>query len=102
VTEQGAVTACEHHGYRRDRDPDACNRANEEAWANPFSGAAPPADATQGISISIRLATSLRDSLSLDNGSPPIAGCSLAGACPPERLECLDVAGHRGSGEIPF
>jgi hypothetical protein len=52
VTEQGAVTACEHHGYRRDRDPDACNRANEEAWRNPFSGATPPPGATQGISIS--------------------------------------------------
>jgi TRAP transporter TAXI family solute receptor len=51
VTEQRAVTACEHHGYRRDRDPDACNRANEETW-NPFSGAAAPPGATQGISIS--------------------------------------------------
>ena len=31
LTEQGAVTECEHHGYRRDRaDPDACNRASEE------------------------------------------------------------------------
>jgi len=47
LTEQGAVTECEHHGYRRDRaDPDACNRANEEAWRNPFFGA------TQGISTS--------------------------------------------------
>ena len=45
LTEQGAVTECEHHGYRRDRaDPDACNRASEEAWRNPFPGA------TQGIS----------------------------------------------------
>jgi hypothetical protein len=52
VTDQGAVTACEHHGYRRDRDPDACNRANEEAWWNPFSGATPRPGATQGISIS--------------------------------------------------
>ena len=26
MTEQGAVTACEHHGYRRDRDPDAADR----------------------------------------------------------------------------
>ena len=51
VTEQRAVTACEHHGYRRDRDPDACNRAIEETW-NPFSGAAAPPGATQGISIS--------------------------------------------------
>ena len=33
LTEQGAVTECEHHGYRRDRaDPDACNQASEEAW----------------------------------------------------------------------
>ena len=45
LTEQSAVTECEHHGYRRDRaDPDACNRASEEAWRNPFPGA------TQGIS----------------------------------------------------
>jgi TRAP transporter TAXI family solute receptor len=51
LTEQGAVTECEHHGYRRDRaDPDACNRASEEAWWNPFSGATPPPGATQGIS----------------------------------------------------
>src|SRR5216684_2716687 len=29
LTEQGAVTECEHHGYRRDRaEPDACNRAS--------------------------------------------------------------------------
>jgi hypothetical protein len=33
LTEQGTVTECEHHGYRPDRaDPDACNRASEEAW----------------------------------------------------------------------
>jgi len=45
LTEQGAVTECEHHGDRRDRaDPNACNRASEEAWRNPFPGA------TQGIS----------------------------------------------------
>jgi TRAP transporter TAXI family solute receptor len=51
LTEQGAVTECEHHGYRRDRaDPDGCNRASEEAWWNPFSGATPPRGATQGIS----------------------------------------------------
>jgi TRAP transporter TAXI family solute receptor len=51
LTEQGAVTECEHHGYHRDRaDPDACNRASEEAWRNPFPGATPPPGATQGIS----------------------------------------------------
>ncbi len=51
LIEQGAVTECEHHGYRRDRaDPDACNRASEEAWWNPFPGATPPPGATQGIS----------------------------------------------------
>jgi TRAP transporter TAXI family solute receptor len=50
-TEQGAVTECEHHGYRRDRAaPDACNRASEEAWWNPFPGATPAPSATQGIS----------------------------------------------------
>jgi TRAP transporter TAXI family solute receptor len=53
LTEQGAVTECEHHGYRRDRaDPDACNRASEEAWRNPFPGATPPPGVTQGISTS--------------------------------------------------
>ena len=51
LTEQGAVTQCEQHGYRRDRaEPDACNRASEEAWRNPFPGATPPPGATQGIS----------------------------------------------------
>jgi TRAP transporter TAXI family solute receptor len=51
LIEQGAVTECEHHGDRRDRaDPDACNRASEEAWRNPFPGATPPPGATQGIS----------------------------------------------------
>jgi len=50
LTEQGAVTECEH-GYRRDRaDPDACNRPSEEAWRNPFPGTTPPSGATQGIS----------------------------------------------------
>ena len=38
------VTECEHHGHRRDRaDPDAWNRAREEAWRNPFPGATPEA-----------------------------------------------------------
>jgi len=51
LTEQGAVTQCEQHGYRRDRaEPDACNRASEEVWRNPFPGATPPPGATQGIS----------------------------------------------------
>jgi TRAP transporter TAXI family solute receptor len=51
LTEQGAATECEHHGYRRDRaDPDACNRASEEAWRNPFPGATPPPGTAQGIS----------------------------------------------------
>jgi hypothetical protein len=50
-TEQSAVIDCEHHGYRRDRaDLEACNRASEEAWRNPFPGATPPSGATQGIS----------------------------------------------------
>ena len=39
-----AVTECEHHGHRRDRsDPDAWNRAREEAWRNPFPGSTPEA-----------------------------------------------------------
>jgi TRAP transporter TAXI family solute receptor len=55
LSEQGAVTECEHHGFRRDRaDPDACNRASEEAWWKPFPGATPPAGATQGISTTDR------------------------------------------------
>jgi hypothetical protein len=34
-----AVTECDHHGHRRDRsDPDAWNRAREEAWRDPFPG----------------------------------------------------------------
>jgi TRAP transporter TAXI family solute receptor len=52
--EQGAVIECEIHGYRRDRAvPDACRRASEEAWRNPFS-ATPPPGTTQGISTSDR------------------------------------------------
>ena len=44
LIEQHAVTECEHHGHRRDRsDPDAWNRAREEAWRNPFAGATPEA-----------------------------------------------------------
>ena len=44
LLEQHAVTECEHHGHRRDRsDPDAWNRAREEAWRNPFPGATPEA-----------------------------------------------------------
>jgi len=53
LTEQGTVTECEHHGYRRDRgraDPDVCNRASDEAWWKPFPGSTPPHGATQGIS----------------------------------------------------
>jgi hypothetical protein len=37
LIEQGAVTECEHHGHRRDRsDPEAWNRARDEARENPF------------------------------------------------------------------
>ena len=37
LIEQGAVVECNHHGYCSDRaDPDAWNRAREEAWRNPF------------------------------------------------------------------
>ena len=44
LIEQQAVSECEHHGHRRDRaDPDAWNRAREEAWRNPFPGATPEA-----------------------------------------------------------
>ena len=42
LIEQGAVVECEHHGHRCDRaDPDAWNRAREEAWRNPFAGVTP-------------------------------------------------------------
>ena len=42
LIEQQAITECEHHGHRRDRsDPDAWNRAREEAWRNTFPGATP-------------------------------------------------------------
>lgn len=44
LIEQGAVVECEHHGHRCDRaDPDAWNRAREEAWRNPFLGVTPEA-----------------------------------------------------------
>ena len=44
LIEQGAVVECEHHGHRCDRaDPDAWNRAREEAWRNPFPGITPEA-----------------------------------------------------------
>jgi hypothetical protein len=50
LTEQGAVTECQHQGRA---DPDVCNRASEGAWWNPhFPGATPPPGATQGISTS--------------------------------------------------
>jgi hypothetical protein len=39
--EQGAVTKCEHRGYR-DANPDACRGASEEVLRNPFPG--PPQD----------------------------------------------------------
>jgi TRAP-type uncharacterized transport system substrate-binding protein len=40
VIEQGAMTGCERQGrYRDHADPNACNRAREEAWQDPFSGA---------------------------------------------------------------
>jgi hypothetical protein len=39
LIEQGAVTECDHHGHRRDHsDPDAWNRAREEARHSPFPG----------------------------------------------------------------
>jgi hypothetical protein len=44
LMEQGAVTECDHHGHRRDRsDPDAWNRAREEAELSPFPGTTPEA-----------------------------------------------------------
>jgi len=44
LIEQGVVTECEQHGHYLDRaDPDAWNRAREEAWRNPFPSATPDA-----------------------------------------------------------
>jgi len=44
LIEQGVVTECEQHGHYLDRaDPDARNRAREEAWRNPFPNATPDA-----------------------------------------------------------
>ncbi len=44
LIDQGAVRECEQHGHRIDRaDPDAWNRAREEAWRNPYPGATPEA-----------------------------------------------------------
>ena len=44
LIEQGAVVECGHHGHHCDRaDPDAWNRAREEARRNPFSGVTPEA-----------------------------------------------------------
>ncbi len=75
LIEQGAVTGCEHQGHHRDRaDPDGCNRASEEAWGNPFPAPLrPPAPLKASQLPIIRPATSLRDSMSSDNGSPPTA-----------------------------
>ena len=42
LVDHGAVVECGDHGHRLDRgDPDAWNRAREEAWRNPFTGATP-------------------------------------------------------------
>ena len=44
LIEHGAVKECEHHGHRVDgADPEAWNRAREEAWRNPYAGATPEA-----------------------------------------------------------
>jgi hypothetical protein len=44
LVDHGAVLECEHHGHRLDRaDPEAWNRAREEAWRNPFPGSTPEA-----------------------------------------------------------
>ena len=44
LIEHGAVRECEDHSHIRDRtDPDAWNRAREEARHNPFPGGSPEA-----------------------------------------------------------
>ena len=44
LIEQGVVTECEQHRHYLDRaDPDAWNRAREEAERNPFPSATPDA-----------------------------------------------------------
>jgi hypothetical protein len=42
LMEHGAVAECDAHGHRRNRsDPDAWNRAREEARLAPFAGTTP-------------------------------------------------------------
>jgi hypothetical protein len=42
LIENHAVTECSEHGHRRDKaDPEAWNRAREEAWRNPLAGKSP-------------------------------------------------------------
>jgi hypothetical protein len=44
LIDHGAVAECDDHGHRKDcSDPDAWNRAREEAWRHPFAGATPEA-----------------------------------------------------------
>jgi hypothetical protein len=44
LIDHGAVIECLDHGHRLDKaDPDAWNRAREEAWRNPFTGSTPEA-----------------------------------------------------------
>ena len=39
LIDHGAVRQCDHHGHMRDRsDPEAWNRARDEARHNPFPG----------------------------------------------------------------
>jgi TRAP transporter TAXI family solute receptor len=48
-TEQGAVTECEHRDWA---DQDACHRANQEAWQDPFFGTTTTPGPTRGMSTS--------------------------------------------------
>jgi hypothetical protein len=54
LIEQGAVRECEDHGHMRDRtDPEAWDRARDEARHNPFPGMSPEA-AVAAIDVVMR------------------------------------------------
>jgi TRAP transporter TAXI family solute receptor len=86
LTGQGAVTECENRGYRRDRaEPDACKRASEEAWRNPFSGATPAPGATPRPGATQGIPTT---------DHPPFPGATP----PPRATQGISTTDHPFSG----
>jgi len=72
---------CEHHGYRRERaDPDACNRASEEAWRNPF-----PAP-LKGISITDHPSSGSPGRQPVPDKGSPRQACIMSHVTNPLRL----------------